>query len=308
MHKNKNGPLAIFIVVAVLAIVGFFAYQNRQIFTQEEVYSVSEDGILSYQNRPALIYEETIISDNDKFISKKVVFESHGTKIYGLYVLPKQKEALPKNIPAAIVLPGAGVTKEDEAQLPNDLNDLGIATLTIDQRGIGETAGGFPSLQQDYQIFKSGQEPYNHKVIYDALRALDYLQMQKELDKSRIILAGESMGGRNAIIAAAIEPKVAAVLVVGTAGYTFDDASNENVIKFINSINPDNYIAKISPRQVAMMHNSGDSIVPLEAAHATFDKAKEPKSFFISQNSGHGYNTDVMKHELEKQLKSWLLQ
>ena len=309
--SSKMNPFVLSAVAAVL-VIGIIVLANSGIgldFTKEEAYSISPEGVLSYGARvPLKMFNESVISDNQRFISKKVVFESHGANIYGLYIRPKVNGKIEGKIPAAVILPGAGVTKEEEAQLPNDLNDLGIATFVIDQRGVGETDGELPSLKEDYLLFLEGNETYSHKMIYDALRAFDYLAMQKDIDPSKLLMAGESFGGRNAIIATAIEPKVFGILVVGTAGLNAVTAQSENLLRFLKSIDPDNYIARISPRKIVMIHSKGDTFVPIGASVATFDKAKEPKSFIAANYTGHGYASEKMRPSLEKELIEWMLE
>ena len=44
-----------------------------------------------------------------------------------------------------------------------------------------------------------------------------------------------------------------------------------------------------------------DSIIPIELAQATYNKAEDPKVFYPMEGSGHGYNA-VMRNALEIEL------
>ena len=71
---------------------------------------------------------------------------------------------------------------------------------------------------------------------------------------------------------------------------------------YLVSVDPDNYISSISPNRVFMLHGTNDTVVPLKDAQITFDKAKEPKRFFIAANCSHGY-CEKMDEEIKKDLE-----
>ena len=69
------------------------------------------------------------------------------------------------------------------------------------------------------------------------------------------------------------------------------------------SIDPDNYVGKISPRQLIMIHTNNDSVVPLQNAEITLSEAKEPKELHVIDGCQHGYCDkmhDVLIESLEK--------
>ena len=131
-------------------------------------------------------------------------FLNYTTKIYGLLFIPKSD----KPVPGLVLLPGGSVPKENEAGLARIIANLGYAVLTIDQRGIGQTGGYYLGFQDDYKVFASGNEPVQHLSVYDALASYDVLKQIKGVDKDNMAIAGESMGGRYAIIAAAIDKRL----------------------------------------------------------------------------------------------------
>jgi len=47
-----------------------------------------------------------------------------------------------------------------------DIANLGYAVLVIDQRGIGQTGGSYPSLQDDYEYIYLGKESIQHLGVY----------------------------------------------------------------------------------------------------------------------------------------------
>ena len=177
---------------------------------------------------------------------------------------------------------------EDESR-GTELAKLGLATLTIDQRGEGESKAVVKDLRAQFQDFLEGKEPDNHLMVYDVLRSFDLLSQVKEVDPQKIILFGESMGARNAIVAAGVEKRIAGVIAISTSGFNFPEQNDENAMRFLKSIDPDTYVPLISPRPLLMLHSSKDSLVPLQAAWNTFNKAREPKRFTQIDECGHGY-------------------
>ena len=97
------------------------------------------------------------------------------------------------------------------------------------------------------------------------------------------------MGGRFAIIAAALDTRIAGVLVISTSGFGMQNTVTQQD-KFMASINPDMYIGKIAPRRIVMFHSKNDTVIPFEQAQQTFSFAGNPKEFFIMPfPCDHGY-------------------
>ena len=156
---------------------------------------------------------------------------------------------------------------------------------------MGETKSAVTNLDQDFASFSIGQEPYQHLMVYDALRAYDLMKNVPFIDSSRIIIAGESLGGRIAIIATAIDRNVKGALVISSAGFDFKEKGDAQKDRFLKSIDSDHYISLISPRKLVMMHNANDKIIPVSFAAASFVKAQEPKKFALVNDTtcNHGY-------------------
>ena len=54
-----------------------------------------------------------------------------------------------------------------------------------------------------------------------------------------------------------------------------------------------------------MLHSVNDTIIPIDLARNTFDKAIEPKQFYSIATGTHGYS-EGMKEPLERELKFML--
>jgi fermentation-respiration switch protein FrsA (DUF1100 family) len=62
--------------------------------------------------------------------------------------------------------------------------------------------------------------------------------------------------------------------------------------RFLLSVDPDNYISRISPRPVWIFHSKTDSIIPFTDGKKLYERAQDPKTF-TEFDGGHGINTDV---------------
>lgn len=264
-------------------------------------WKISTDGLLEYPiDRGRIDCQRTPMETGEDYVLEKVVFESKGLNIFGLLRMPKGI----KNPPGIVLLPGAQVTKEGEQGLATALQRLGFASLSLDQRGHGETGGSVPGMGEDFLSFTQGVEPVQHKMVYDALRAVDCMRTFRDLDKDKIYIGGESMGGRFAIIAGAIDRSISGVLAVSTSGYRLPAGLSRDQQAFLASIDPNAYASMISPRKLVMIHSKNDNVIPIEDALATFERTKEPKAFYTIQEKTHGYNQEMDAY-LAEELVKW---
>ena len=269
-------------------------------------WTVTDEGILAYSvSMPKFNLSEPI-SDGNTTLST-VQFQSRDMQMRGLLRIPAAGQNLAAKagrVPGIVLLPGATVTKEREQGLAKYLADLGYATLTLDQRNLGAV-----DVTSDLQLFMEAREPTEHKMVYDALAAAEILRVQPEIDPDRIIYAGESNGGRFAIIACALDAKARGVLAISTSGYGTDAAiasaglTDKDTIRFYRSIDPDTYLFKITPRSIAMIHSLNDTVIPYQLAEQTYMLASQPKSFDTVGCIKHGYCTE-MNGYIEKRLES----
>lgn len=297
MKIKRNYVFAGVVIIIILAgIIFYFKFpilkqkktevKNE---TQELAWFVDKEGYLYYPlDRGKIKFRRDNYAETENLSISKVVYQSARGNIYGLLALPKN---ISEQLPGVVLLPGAGVSKESELRLAEKIAGLGAAVLAIDQRGVGETDGNFPSWDEDYDSFLQAKEPVQHIMVYDALKAYDLLYSAPFVDSGRIIIAGESLGGRNAIIAAAIDRNIKGVLIISWAGIDLINGPDNNKNIFLNSINSDRYIDQITPRKLVMMHNANDKSVPLGAAINSYKKAQEPKRFVLVNDTAcnHGY-------------------
>lgn len=260
--------LVIAILIIVIALFGLY-------------YTLKKDNSASLGK---------VIEKNKSFSVSKVVFKGDdGKDIYGLFYAPYKD-----SFDVVIVLPAGGGTKESRRFYNEMLADWGYGSFIFDQRGIGETDGYINSLQDDFQAFFRKERVDQFLMAEDVVNAVD--EVEKAGNIGKIAVIGESMGGRNAIIAGALDKRILGVIAISSGGYRADAGSAEGN-EFLSYINPNSYAGKISPRRLLMLHAVNDSIVSIEDARYTFSLAGEPKQFveFSEKECNHGYCEPMKK-------------
>ena len=102
--------------------------------------------------------------------------------------------------PVVLLIPGLDSTKEEFFHWENTFLVRGMATVSVDGPGQGET-GFHTTIRPDYEV---------------AVRALlDFLSASEEVDLDRVGAVGVSLGGYYAPRAAAFEPRIRAVAAIG---------------------------------------------------------------------------------------------
>lgn len=294
MRKGKLPLILIGCALAAVVLVAAHSLANRG-----EEWRVTDDGFLEY-SAPSQKYNLREIEASNDSTLYETNFSSRGSEIKGLLRIPPGASG--KAVAGVVLLPGATVTKEREQGLAKHLADLGLASLTLDQRNLGAI-----DVQGDLSMFSKGKEPTEHMMVHDALAAAEVLRKQPGIDPKRIVYAGESNGARFAIIACALDPDARGVVAISTCGYGTSDAfakgllSDPNQLRFYLSIDPETYFSKIAPRKLVMIHSQNDTVVPYDLALQTFAMASGPKVLHTVNCTTHGYCAG-MKAFLDEEL------
>jgi fermentation-respiration switch protein FrsA (DUF1100 family) len=188
-----------------------------------------------------------------------------------------------------------------------------------DLLGIGTSAwrAGFNVLLFDYRG-RGDSDPWPHTLISrevdDLLAAVAYARAR--VDGSRIGVVGFSMGAAVAIMAAAREPAIAALVAdssftavadvvaygvrrtLGIPPAPLVRAADEVLARRhgyrFTLARPIDVVSAIAPRPILIVHGADDSTVPVDQAHQLFAAAGQPKQLWVAEGAEHcgGYFTD----------------
>ncbi len=140
-----------------------------------------------------------------------VIIPATGFTLAGTLTMPPGVGPLRR--PAIVLVTGSGQIERDEtvagipifAQLAGSLAQEGFVVLRYDKRGIGQSGGRSErATLQDYAD--------------DLTAAVKWLAKRKDIDPKRIAVAGHSEGGAVAMLAAAREKKISALVLVAAPG------------------------------------------------------------------------------------------
>lgn len=155
-----------------------------------------------------------------------------------------EKPAVKQKCPCVILLHGFKGYKEEDhyTSLAHFLLTKDIASVRFDTSGFGESEGRF---EKDYRF---------SNYVKDVESVYKYIMGGKWVDKQRIGVFGQSMGGMQAIVFAANNPSVKAVATVSPP----DLISYKEIIKRLGGVKKEKHIEIESSRM------GGKISVPLE--------------------------------------------
>jgi dipeptidyl aminopeptidase/acylaminoacyl peptidase len=185
----------------------------------------------------------------------------------------------------------------------------GFITLIFNLRGTGRSQGNL-------DILGWGR---------DLQAALDFLYNLKEVDKNHFCLLGFSGGAAVSVYAAAHDPRVSLVVTcacpadfrslrqretpldtiqrfrqIGAIRDKDFPPSIEEWQRGFETISPINWVDKIFPRPLLLVHGDADELIPLEHVRRLYQKAREPKELKIIPGAKH-------KMRLEKAAMDFVL-
>ena len=188
---------------------------------------------------------------------------------------------LPEGEPSAgiVICHGAGSAKESHLDFARAARGAGMAAVAFDARGHGRSSGEFgPS------------------AFADVIEMVDLMREHTP----RVALRGSSMGGFQALHAAAIaDPPVAAVVAIcpateemllrgvraGTFEFRMDPASVE---PWLATLDTRRAVASLAGKTALLfMHARGDEQVPYTISEELFLVAGEPKRLLIVPGGHH---------------------
>jgi fermentation-respiration switch protein FrsA (DUF1100 family) len=163
----------------------------------------------------------------------------------------------------------------------------GFNVFLLDYRGYGASAG----------------EPSVEGMQEDVDSAIRTLLTRPDVDRDRIVVFGQSLGGAIAIYNVAHSPyrQHIRALVVESVFVSYRQIAREKLAGFwltwpfqlplswtvSDDYSPSEAVVKISPIPLLIIHGDQDPIVPVQHARELYERARAPKQLWIVAGGGH---------------------
>lgn len=163
---------------------------------------------------------------------------------------------------------------------------------------------GFNVFVFDYRGYgKSEGRPGRKGVHEDSCAALAYLRSRPDIDTSRLLILGQSLGGANAL--AAIHSEGAdgiRAVALDSSFYSYRLIARDTIkhipvlgllrwpLSFVvisNAKSPSATIGRLPPIPVLIFHGADDRVVPFRHGRLLFERAGEPRTLVAIPRGGH---------------------
>jgi len=232
-------------------------------------------GLLPWPERTPLNVVVTGTLDKGSYVIEKIAFESM-PKLYvtGNLYIPKKRSGA---APAIVYVCGHAYSPHgDKTQYQRhgiSFAKNGYVAFILDSIQIAETFGLHHGVysQEMFDWYSRGYTPAGVEV-WNAMRAIDYLETRPEVDKERIGMTGRSGGAAMSWFTAAVDPRIkVTVPVMGISTYSANvrDNTQKGHCDCMFPINGHKHDmlhqgALIAPRPLLMMHGKQDNLFPVK--------------------------------------------
>lgn len=217
-----------------------------------------------------LVYEDVHVTTSDGVQLHGWFLPAHGSAKATILFLHGNAENISTHIGSVYWLPQEGFN-----------------VFLPDYRGYGRSEGraSLPGLQEDVDSW------------------VRYLITRSDLDRDRLIVFGQSLGGAVAAhyVAESRHRRHIRGLVVDSAFASYRDIVREKLASFWptwplawplsrtvqDTYSPIRSIAQVSPIPLLIMHGEQDTIIPAEHARRLYHAARSPKALWLIPGAGH---------------------
>lgn len=250
-------------------------------------------------------------STSDQVDSFDVQVNSVGAPVSGYFARPKG--AAEKALPIILTVHGAGVRSSNLGSAVGWAN-RGFLAMDVNAHGLpnGKPEDFYKKLAdgdlKDYRTrgSQSRETIYFHDMFLRLVRSIDFLTAQPEWDGKNVVVYGSSQGGFQAIVAAALDPRVtffAAGVPAGCdhsaqllgriagwpkfAGANHSEQPDPEILKAASYYDTMNFAARSHAKGCIFTTGFIDRTCPPSSVYATYNQITIPKEIYNDIPSGH---------------------
>lgn len=235
------------------------------------------NGLFYYPDRHAYSYVDRLGTP-----CEDVSFTSaDGTRLHGWF-LPARPRTERKG--TVVHFHGNAQNLTSHVGLVTWLPDEGYDVLVFDYRGYGRSGGDAPD--------RDG-------LVLDGQAALDYVRARPDVDASRLLVFGQSLGGAVALATVGEgDPRAVRGVAVDSTFGAYQGMANNALsgtwvtyplawLLVSSAHDPVDSLERLPPTPLLVLHGDADQVVPFEEGEELFERAAEPKRFVPVSGARH---------------------
>jgi len=214
--------------------------------------------LFDYDTSASLGYRDSGVVPDTKPEVHDVSFTSpRGGRVSGYLTVPPGKGPFP----AVIFLHGSGGSRRNFVSEASWLSGRNVVGLTIDSPFVRPrpTLTGMPGIRQERNL--------EAQAVVDTRRAVDVLASLPYVDKDRIGLLGFSAGAKTAAVAAGVDPRFKATVIVSGGAPPVESFVDTAPPKFrsqirtlLTSIDPYRYVGKAKGKLLIQIGRADEQV------------------------------------------------
>jgi fermentation-respiration switch protein FrsA (DUF1100 family) len=149
------------------------------------------------------------------------------------------------------------------------------------------------------------KKPNPKALMEDTQSAIHYLKNRKDIDASKLLIIGQSLGGNNTVAALTHgQFEGIAGIVLDATFYSYKTIANDKIsgggILVSDKYSANQSIRQLAPIPLLFLHGDEDEVIPYKHSQMLFEAAGEPKQIIIVPHVGHLYTLD--EREIQEQV------
>jgi len=221
--------------------------------------------------------------DSESSIARLIEFSNERGEWVGSAWIRRPHELAPNY--RTLVIYAGGNTKSDILNLIPERDDLVLASI---QYPFEKPENPFAKLMLPVLVREAG-----FRTVASGMLAVDFLVDEMCVDPDRIVAVGVSLGSIFATIHAALDTRLAELVVIHGGG-DFQAIVRAGAGRLrergfpiapalvlawacADTFDPIHWVERVSPRRVTIIASAEDEVFPPESIEAVYDHAREPK-------------------------------
>jgi len=272
-------------------------------------------GLTRFPERTALKAQVVGKLECSDYVIEKLIYEPRpGFMVSAHLYLPRRAD-----FPAPAVLYSAGHWMENCKLDPNaqfccaNLARLGFVTLVYDMIGQGERLGDYAFDHGHLEPLLVGQ-CQEALMVWESIRAVDYLVSRPEVDPERIGMTGSSGGGLNTFYMSAVDERIQVSVPVCYVNTFFmmmaaeRDRNWEDGVDLCNQVpqvmaysQMSDICGLIAPKPQCIIAAIHDTLFPIEGVHQVYQDIEriyglldaQDRVRLVTVDAPHGYDREM---------------